>query len=138
MDAGEQLAGGGKEDAGPSSHDAIAPDGPPAHSHGMSEGEEYLRIQLSEARTDTKFAQLIGEMRTGFARMDARLSAVERATTGLKATVIGTGVAVIAVVIGVLAYGQTWFGIGVNTRDVIRATITEYVQQMNVPPSHKP
>jgi hypothetical protein len=144
--------------------DPIAPDRTRAHSAGMSESEEHLRIQLSEARTDTKFAQLLGEMRAGFAGvnarfdgvdarfdgvdarfsgvegrfagvdghvagLEARMAAIERATSGIKTTVIGTGVAVVAVMVGILAYGQTWFGIGVDTRDIIRATVSEYVQQ---------
>jgi hypothetical protein len=123
------MSGRPTEEGGPSDADPIAADRTRAHSAGMSESEEHLRIQLSEARADTKFAQLIGEMRAGFAGVDARLSAVERSTSGVKTTVIGTGVAVVAVVIAILAYGQTWFGIGVNTRDIIRATVSEYIQQ---------
>ncbi|MBV8616870.1 MAG: hypothetical protein JOY66_24280 [Acetobacteraceae bacterium] len=91
--------------------------------------ETELRIELAEARTDKKFAAMLGEMRTGFARLDARLDGVERATSGIKATVIGTGIAAVVLVIAVLAYGQTWFGIGVSTRDVVRAAVTEYRQQ---------
>lgn len=109
----------------------------------MSDSEEHLRMQLVEARTDTKFAQVLGEMRAGFAAIDgrfaaidgrfaaidARLTGVERATSGLKATIVGTGVAVVAVMIGILTYGHAWFGIGVSTRDIVRATVTEYLQQ---------
>jgi hypothetical protein len=31
--------------------------------------------------------------------------------------------------VAVLAYGQTWFGLGVSARDIIRATVTEMHQQ---------
>ena len=91
--------------------------------------ETELRIELAEARIDEKLAAMLGEMRTGFARLNARLDGVERATSGIKATVIGTGIAAVVLVIAVLAYGQTWFGIGVSTRDVVRAAVTEYHQQ---------
>lgn len=64
-----------------------------------------------------------------FVGLDARMQSLERATAGVKTTIIGTGIAVVAVMIAVLAYGQTWFGIGVTTRDIVRATITEYIQQ---------
>lgn len=43
----------------------------------------------------------------------------------MKATIIGAAIGVIAVVIGILAFGQQWFGIGVVTRDIIRATVSE-------------
>ena len=88
-----------------------------------------FRIELAKARTDKKFADVLGEMRTGFARLDARLDAVERATSEIKATVIGTGIAGAVLVIAVLAYGQTWFGIGVSARDVVKAAVAEHRQQ---------
>ena len=114
----------------------------------MAEEERDLRIELAEARTDTKFAQLLGELRTLAAGFNARLDAVEHnisgleaRVSGLKTTVIGTGIGVVAVVIGVLTYGQTWFGIGVAARDIIRATVSEYrlQQQPTLPaPSQAP
>ncbi|MBV9783381.1 MAG: hypothetical protein JO264_06140 [Acidisphaera sp.] len=113
-----------------------------------------LKIELSDARgdaklaaaigrSDTKFAELIGRMDAGFASLrgelqaklstiEARLDGVEKATAGIKTTIIvtvlPTGLAVIAAVIGILAYGQAWFGIGVSTRDIIRTTVAEYQQ----------
>lgn len=102
--------------------------------------ELELRAQLAEARTETKLADALGQMRVGLAeiggRIDAvgaRLDGVERATSGLKATVIGTGIGVVAVVIAVLTYGQTWFGIGISTRDVVKAAVSEYRQQLPSP-----
>ena len=101
--------------------------------------QEYaeLRAQLAEARAETKLSEVLKRVDVGFAEMrgtmtalDARLTNIERSTSGLKSTVIGTAVAVVAVVIGVLAYGQTWFGIGVSTRDTIRATVTELNSQI--------
>lgn len=77
----------------------------------------------------TGFAEMRGEVREGFARTNERLDAVERSTGGIKTTVIttviGTGIAVVAIVIAVLTYGQTWFGIGISEREVIRATVAE-------------
>ena len=91
--------------------------------------ETELRIQLAEARTDKKFAEMLGEVRTGFAALGARLEAVERSTSGIRTTVIttaiGTGIGVLALVVAIMSYGQTWFGIGVTNRDTIRAVVTE-------------
>lgn len=91
--------------------------------------ETELRIQLAEARTDKKFAEMLGEVRTGFAALGARLEAVERSTSGIRTTVIttaiGTGLGVLALVVAIMSYGQTWFGIGVTNRDTVRAIVTE-------------
>ena len=98
--------------------------------------ETELRIQLAEMRTDKKFAEMVGEMRAGFAELDGRIDrladrvgALERSIAGVKPTVIATGIAAVAVVVAMMSYGQTWFGIGVSTRDVVKAAVTEYRAQ---------
>jgi len=105
--------------------------------------EVAAQLAAVEAHTDTKFAQLIGEMRTGFAALNGRidglsgrvdglsgrLDAVERSVSGIKITVIVTAIAAVAVVVAVLGYGQTWFGLGIGTRDIVRATVSELMQQ---------
>jgi hypothetical protein len=139
-----------------------------------SREEMHASLEALEARTDAKFARLIGEMHDGFAALNgridvlnakidgkidmlnakidgkidgmaavlgvridalsARIDAVERSIAGMKATVILTGLGAVAVVIGVLAYGQTWFGIGATTRDIVKAAVAEYVQQSGAHP----
>lgn len=49
----------------------------------MSEGEERLRIAWSMARNDKRRARLTGESLADVARVDARLSGIVRATSGL-------------------------------------------------------
>jgi hypothetical protein len=109
----------------------------------MADETADLRVQLAEARTDKKFAEMLGEVRTGFATiegkisgldgkvggLEGRISALEQTTAGIKPTIILTGLAVGAVMIATLTYGQAWFGIGVSTRDVVKAAVTEYIQQ---------
>jgi type IV secretory pathway TrbD component len=108
-----------------------------------SRAEIEAQIAASEARSATGQTALLGEMRTssaelrgemraGFAelrgeiaKIATRLDTVERTVGGTKTTVIATGIASVAVIIAVLTYGQTWFGIGVSARDVIRATVAE-------------
>ena len=83
-----------------------------------------LRAQLAEARSDTKLAEaisrsdvkhaeMIGRLDAGFAELKgqistvgARLDGIEKSTAGLRTAIFGTGVAAIAVVIGILAYGS--------------------------------
>ncbi len=92
-----------------------------------------LKIVLSEARTDTKFATLMGEMRTEFAKINTRLDSLERSVTGIKPTIIITGIALAGVIIAALTYGQAGFGLGVSTREIIKATVAEYAQQHPAP-----
>jgi hypothetical protein len=105
-----------------------------------------LRAQLAESRGETKLAEaisrsdlkhteLIGRVDAGFAdirgqisSVNVRLDGIEKSTMGLRAAIFGTGVASVAVVIAILAYGQAWFGIGVSTREVVRATVMEVLQ----------
>lgn len=91
---------------------------------------------LAEAKTDLKFAQLIGKIDTANAdlkgeirALSAHFIAVERSTAGVKATIIVTAVAVLAIVVGVLGFGQQWFGIGMSARDLVRATVKELQEQ---------
>ena len=46
---------------------------------------------------------------------------------------VGTGIAAVAViaaiVIGMMTYGQSSFGLGISQRDLVRAVVTEYRQQ---------
>ncbi len=110
-----------------------------------------LRIELSEARTDKKFADMLGEMRAGFAELGGRIEGLgirlngridhlgtridglERSSSSIKQTVIGTGLAVVALiaamVIGMLAFGQAGFGLGLSARDTAKAAATEALQQ---------
>jgi hypothetical protein len=94
-----------------------------------------LKIQLSEAHTDAKFERVLGEMRTGFANVEARLAAVEGSLGTLRTvflpTVIGTGVGVVAIVVAVLAYGQNWFGSGLALREVVYRQISAQTEQVN-------
>jgi hypothetical protein len=162
----------------------------------MDDDNADLRAQLAEARTDKKFADMLGEVRIGFAGIEAkfaavdgkfaalegkfaaidgkfaalegkisgldgkiggldgkiggldgkiggldgkiggiegRLSALEQSVAGLKPTIILTGLAVAALMVATLTYGQTWFGIGVSTRDIVRSTVAEYVLQHPAP-----
>lgn len=110
------------------------------------------KLALVVSQSDTKFERLLGQIQTSNAElrgqmetsnaqlqgqigeMNARLAPL----AGMKTTIIGTGVAVVAVVIGVLTYGQQWFGTGVTIRDTIRATVTEMHVQAPPPPPVKP
>jgi hypothetical protein len=89
------------------------------------------KIAAAEARTDTKFSELLGEMRL----MNQRLDHVERSTSGMRSTVIGTGIGVVAVVIAIMAYGAQWFGIGMDAQQVsdraVQSALSKVEPKMN-------
>ena len=82
---------------------------PPLQSGGGGstfDGMEALidaKVAAAEARTDTKFAEVLGE-----------LKAIKASTSGLKTTVILTGIGAIAVVVAIIAYGGSMFGTGLS------------------------
>ena len=102
--------------------------------------EEFdSKLETTVARTDTKFAELIGEIRVissdlkgEMGKINTRLDGVERSTAGVKGTVVWVALGTIAIVIGVMAFGQQWFGIGMSTRDIVRTTVQE--MQIPLPP----
>jgi hypothetical protein len=182
VEVGSQTTYASKPFADIASISAVKPD---IEVETVMPDELDTKIALSEARTDVKFAQLIGkidsgiteirgELRTMTAHLDGTVSSLntrldgmptglntrldqaktfadyrfgvlEKFTSGIKTTVIVTGVStalgVLAIVVGILSYGQQWFGIGVSTRDLIRATISEVQAQAHSqgpPPSPAP
>lgn len=84
------------------------------------------KITAAEARTDTKFAELLGELKL----MNQRLDHVERSTSGMKSTVIGTGIGVVAIVIAVMAYGAQWFGLGMDAQQVSERAVSAAVDKI--------
>lgn len=76
---------------------------------GTSQGMDVVdaKIAAAEARTDTKFAEVVGELRL-----------IERSTSGLKATIIVTGISVVALVAAILGWGTSMFGTGMDAQTV--------------------
>lgn len=76
------------------------------------------KIAAAEARTDTKFAQLFGEVRH-----------IQQSVSGTKTTIIITGIAVLGVLVAILGYGQQWLGLGLNISDVAQKSATSAIEQ---------
>jgi hypothetical protein len=107
----------------------------------MTREELDAKLGKATAETDTKFAQLLGridssnaEIKGEISTLSAHFAALERSTSGVKATIIATVAVGIAIVIAILGYGQQWFGIGMSTRDIVRQTVQE-MQSPSPPPS---
>ncbi len=104
------------------------------------------RMEAQDAKID-RIEAAIGDLRVSLVRVEAGLATVAASVSslretvtslaasvsGLRATVILTGLGAVALVVAVLAYGQTWFGIGVSTRDIVRATVAEMRQEAASP-----
>ncbi len=88
--------------------------------------EVDAKIAAAEARTDTKFAELLGELKL----LNQRMEHVERSTSGMRSTVVGTGIGVVAVVIAVMAYGAQWFGLGMDAQQVAERAVQSSTQNL--------
>ena len=105
--------------------------------------EIQAQIAASEARGDTKFAQLEGKIdvlmaniQSGFAAATKDAAASVRASDELKSavreskwvlfgTTIGAAIALAALFVGVITYGDAIFSRGMAVRDVVQSVITE-------------
>ncbi len=79
---------------------------------GMSEVD--AKIEAAEARTDTKFEKLLGELKLINQRMDS----IERSTSGTKTTIIVTAIAALGLTVAIMAFGSQWFGLGMDAQQV--------------------
>lgn len=90
--------------------------------------------------TETKFAQMLGEIRVlssdlkgEMGKITTRLDSVERSTTGIKATIIVTALAgiavIVAVVVGFLAYGGQWFNFPSTTKPQVVSVMRACARQ---------
>jgi hypothetical protein len=70
------------------------------------------KIEAAEARTDTKFAMLTGDLTAHFGDLKADLA--RKPGTG---TLIGIAVAIVALLLGALAYGGDRLALGVGLAD---------------------
>lgn len=99
--------------------------------------EVDAKIAASEARTDTKFAQLMGELSTMRAEINGRLDVlgtrvehVEKSTAGTKTTIIVTAIAAIGLTASILAYGGQWFGLGMDAQQVADRAVQSSTQNL--------
>jgi len=90
-----------------------------------SRNEIAAQIAVAEARTDTKFAELRGDLRV-ISQTMAEVRAGQRATQVL---VVGSAIAAAAVIIAALSFGATWFGLGINASDVASRAANQALQE---------
>ena len=90
-----------------------------------SRNEIAAQIAVAEARTDTKFAELRGDLRV-ISQTMAEVRAGQRATQVL---VVGSAIAAVAVIIAALSFGATWFGLGINASDVASRAAHQALQE---------
>lgn len=115
--------------------------------------EIAARIEASEARTDTKFAQMMGELHAMRAELGGKLDtigvrvdSVEKSTHGTKATIIVTGIAVVGLVVAIMAFGSQSIGIGFSASEIattaaqraLSEQATRPAPQATLPPSAPP
>jgi hypothetical protein len=120
----------------------LAPTPSDSHTSEMSDSDSPTRSEIdakiaaSEARTDTKFAELLGEikvtnagivgLRSEFSDMRGYARSSHHTTIG---TIVATGLGIVAIVIALLTYGATWFGLGINAHDVARQAADQALRE---------
>ncbi|MDR6954894.1 hypothetical protein J2X65_004270 [Ancylobacter sp. 3268] len=109
-----------------------------ATSSDMTREEMDAKLEAAEARTDTKFAELLGEVKAMRAELSgdmksigARLDHVERATSGVRLNIWLAAVAVLGLAIAAMAYGGQQFGLGADLQSIVQATVK--ATQLNPP-----
>ena len=116
----------------------------PLMAEPPSREEIDAKLAATEAHAETRFAQLIGEMRTGFAELRGELRANNTLLMDEKAgrrvtnsLVVGSAIAIAALVVAIFALGAAWFNNGVIVRDAAHNAATEAVEQyrLNAPAS---
>lgn len=93
---------------------------------GTSDGMDTVdaKIAAAEARTDTKFAQLRGDLNVQFGEVKTQLAS-KAGTGAMIATVVGTGLGLLAAVLSMLALGANRFDAGMTVRSAIESGLTE-------------
>lgn len=88
--------------------------------------EKYLNAKLEavDARTETKFAQLLGELKavnvnisgitTTVGELKSDVAAVKSAASSTKSYVIGTGIAIAGFIVAILAFGAQILGLATS------------------------
>ena len=84
------------------------------------------KIAAAEARTDTKFAELRGDMAERFGRLDAELA--KKPSTG---ALVGTAIAIVAVLLAALAFAANRFDAGVSAGGALAPYVTAQQQRDN-------
>lgn len=99
--------------------------------------EIEAKIAAAEARTDTKFAEFMGELRVINKRldhMDATQSRVEASTSSLKTTIvtttIGAAIGAVALVVGIFGWGSQMFGVGMDAGSIATQSAKTAVERV--------
>ncbi|MGI3127592.1 hypothetical protein [Nitratireductor sp. PBL-C9] len=98
--------------------------------------ETDAKIEAAEARTDTKFAQVMGELRVMSERMDhidQSLSQTHDAVSSIKSTVIVTAITTVlaigALFYTALQYGNSMFSVGLETQSISERSAQDAIRK---------
>lgn len=91
--------------------------------HQMSEID--AKIAASEARTDTKFAEMMGELRL----INQRLEHVENSTSGLRMNTWLAAATAVALVVAIFSWGSSMFGVGMDAQSIANQSAKSLLDQ---------
>lgn len=76
--------------------------------------EVDAKIAAAEARTDTKFAEMMGELRL----INQKLEHVEKSTAGIRLNIWLAAATAVGLVVAVFSWGTSMFGVGMDAQTV--------------------
>jgi hypothetical protein len=122
----------------------LRPDSSSLRSNGMERDQVSDMMAASEARTDTKLATAMGEIREEFAKLNGRFDTVNARLDAIPGRwellifFFGTAVTIIGVLIAVLAYGGDRYNAGASTAEIAKAAAREVVAEQARRPASQP
>lgn len=95
------------------------------HAISLSMSEVDAKISAAEARTDTKFAEMMGELRL----INQRLDHVEKSTSGIRLNIWLAAATAVGLVVAVFGWGTSMYGIGMDAQSVADQSAKNVVEQ---------
>ncbi|MBD7992870.1 hypothetical protein H9643_19010 [Ochrobactrum sp. Sa2BUA5] len=86
----------------------------PESATSISMSEVDAKIAAAEARTDTKFAEMMGELRV----ITQKLEHVEKSTSGIRLNIWLAAATAVGLVVGIFSWGTSMFGVGMDAQSI--------------------
>ncbi len=86
----------------------------PSSAKSISMSEVDAKIAAAEARTDTKFAEMMGELRL----INQKLEHVEKSTSGIRLNIWLAAATAVGLVVAVFSWGTSMFGVGMDAQSI--------------------
>ena len=112
----------------------------------LTRAEMEAKFEASEAKTDAKFARIEGKIDVIATMLSGKLDSLGEKISAadsynrdtrwvILGTVVTSAIAICAIIIGIVTYGDAIFGRGMSVRDVVQTVVKEQ-QELSQRPQH--